>query len=167
MSEQNPYEAPAADMSSPEGASELAGRGIRLGAVIIDGLIVGGITFAIMMATGYMDRAMAGTQGVGELVFMAVLGLVIFIAVQGYFLAQSGQTVGKKILGIQIVDNDTEELVPVVKLIGMRYVILGVVGNIPLVGFIASIVNALFIFRDDRRCVHDLLAGTKVIVARV
>jgi len=28
---------------------------------------------------------------------------------------------------------------------------------------LVSLFDAVFIFRDDRRCLHDLLAGTKVV----
>jgi uncharacterized RDD family membrane protein YckC len=30
-------------------------------------------------------------------------------------------------------------------------------------GAILYLIDVLFIFRDNRRCLHDLLAGTKVI----
>jgi uncharacterized RDD family membrane protein YckC len=26
-----------------------------------------------------------------------------------------------------------------------------------------TVIDVLFVFRDDKRCVHDLIAGTKVI----
>ena len=32
-------------------------------------------------------------------------------------------------------------------------------GIVPLFG----IVDVLFIFREDRRCIHDMIAGTRVI----
>jgi uncharacterized RDD family membrane protein YckC len=37
----------------------------------------------------------------------------------------------------------------------------GILGLIPLY----AIVDALFIFRGDRRCIHDMIAGTRVIEA--
>jgi hypothetical protein len=43
-----------------------------------------------------------------------------------------------------------------------RYLPVQVVGSIPVLGMFASLVDVLFIFRDDRRCVHDLIAGTQV-----
>jgi uncharacterized RDD family membrane protein YckC len=38
-----------------------------------------------------------------------------------------------------------------------------VLQQIPVVNFILPLLDALFIFREDRRCIHDLIAGTKVI----
>jgi len=45
----------------------------------------------------------------------------------------------------------------------VRYIPIWIVGLIPGVGIALTILDALFIFRDDRRCIHDLIAGTKVI----
>ena len=37
---------------------------------------------------------------------------------------------------------------------------------VPMLGGFASLVDALCIFREDRRCIHDLIAGTRVIEYR-
>jgi uncharacterized RDD family membrane protein YckC len=33
------------------------------------------------------------------------------------------------------------------------------------IGWIFALVDALFIFREDRRCLHDFIAGTRVVRA--
>ena len=48
-------------------------------------------------------------------------------------------------------------------MIGLRYLPTAVVTQIPLIGSILGITDILFIFGQERRCVHDLIAGTKVI----
>ena len=45
----------------------------------------------------------------------------------------------------------------------MRYFPVQLVGNIPFIGPLLGIVNVLLIFRADRRCGHDLIAGTRVV----
>ncbi len=167
MSEQNPYEAPNAelDQTSRDG-TVLASRGIRLGAAVIDGVISLLVTVPLMMVTGYWERAMSGTQGLGETIILSLLGFGIFLLIHGYFLATSGQTVGKKMLGTQIVSVEDGSLLPLPRLIGLRYLPLAVVANLPFVGGVATIINVLFIFREDRRCVHDLIAGTHVVELR-
>ena len=40
-----------------------------------------------------------------------------------------------------------------------------VVSMIPLVGVLLVWVDILMIFRRDRRCAHDLVAGTRVVKA--
>jgi hypothetical protein len=37
------------------------------------------------------------------------------------------------------------------------------VSLVPGIGALAVTVDDLFIFRTDRRCLHDLIAGTKVV----
>jgi uncharacterized RDD family membrane protein YckC len=50
-----------------------------------------------------------------------------------------------------------------VKLLGLRYVLVMLVAVIPFIGGLLGVIDFLFIFREDRRCVHDLIAGTKVV----
>lgn len=45
----------------------------------------------------------------------------------------------------------------------LRMFVPGLIGGIPVVGMIFSIVDPLFIFQESRRCVHDLIADTVVI----
>jgi uncharacterized RDD family membrane protein YckC len=40
------------------------------------------------------------------------------------------------------------------------------VALIPVIGGFLPLVDVLFIFRHDRRCIHDLLAGTNVVKVR-
>ncbi len=170
MQEQSPYRPPEATLVDREDATELAGRWIRLGAAFIDGLVMLAIMTPVMFAGGYFQAAMeAGSRGeqlpLSMLLLWAVIGFVIFVAVQGYPLAQWGQTWGKKLLAIKIVDLEGRKP-PLGKLLALRYLPVQVVVNVPMIGPLAALVNVLFIFREDQRCVHDLIAGTRVVVAR-
>ena len=49
--------------------------------------------------------------------------------------------------------------------IGLRYIVNAIPGAIPMVGSVYGLVDILFIFRGDRRCIHDMIADTKVVVA--
>jgi hypothetical protein len=46
----------------------------------------------------------------------------------------------------------------------LRDWIIGLIGLLPLVGWIVKTVDILFIFRNDRRCIHDMIANTMVII---
>lgn len=163
----NPYSAPqsvVADYGQPE-QIELAGRGMRLVGAIIDTIILMTLLVPIMFASGFMSMAMSGQQpGFGFQVGMTLVSFVVFVLVQGYFLNQSGQTIGKKLLGMKIVDVDGNKP-DFVKLLAQRYGIMYVIQLIPVLGGLFGLVNVLFIFREDRRCIHDLFAGTRVVVA--
>jgi uncharacterized RDD family membrane protein YckC len=169
MEEQNPYRSPSAAIAEPAG-EELASRWVRLGAAIIDAIIMLVILMPIMYFGGYWQAATAaaasGQQvGLGTTLMWAAIGFIVFLVVQGVPLNATGQTWGKRITGIKIVDLAGNKP-PIGKLIGLRYLPVGVASNIPFIGPIISIVNVLLIFRADRRCGHDLIAGTKVVQAK-
>lgn len=164
----NPYATPNAPvMDVPSEGPELASFGIRLLGAIIDSFILFLIMVPLMFATGYISDIMAGiTPGFLDNLKIGVIGFIVFLSVQGYFLNASGQTIGKKILGTKIVtlDNQKPEFL---KLILMRYATIHAIGQIPFVGGVFGFVNAIFIFMgDQRQCLHDKFAGTKVVVAR-
>jgi uncharacterized RDD family membrane protein YckC len=75
-----------------------------------------------------------------------------------------GQTVGKAALRVRIVRMDGTRA-NAWHLFGLRYGVGMVATSIPFVGLAYGLVDALMIFRDSRRCLHDLIAGTKVVTA--
>ncbi|MBI2397588.1 MAG: RDD family protein [Xanthomonadales bacterium] len=161
----NPYATPTAavlEVIDPGEDLAPADRATRLGAVLIDGLIGMALVFPIMYASGYWGRAMAQQIGVLELVAWVVGGFVGFIALQGYPLHHWGQTWGKRLLGIRIVDLDGRKP-DLVRLLGLRYAPVHLGTQVPFVGPVLSLVDSLMIFRNDRRCLHDLIAGTRVV----
>ena len=69
------------------------------------------------------------------------------------------------IVGIKIVKISDESLPGFVKIFVLRMFLPGLLFGIPYLGAVIWLANGLFIFRDDRRCIHDLIAETKVINA--
>lgn len=159
----NPYAAPQSDLATDPflGRVELASRGSRLVAIIIDGLIMGllgGIIVFLIPGYGYQD--FVKIPSAPEALSMVVVSLIIYSLVNGYPLSQTGQTWGKKMMGIRIATREGA-LPPLVKLLINRYLFKLVVGYIPLGG----LINILLIFRGDKRCGHDMIAGTQVVKA--
>ena len=64
MQEQNPYETPKADLGrgNDEDDHELAGRGNRLGAYLIDSVIVIIVSVPLLFAIGYIEYMEQGVQ---------------------------------------------------------------------------------------------------------
>ena len=91
----------------------------------------------------------------------ALYGFAVFLLVNGYFLKRDGQTVGKKLLGIKITTL-TGAVPDFWPMVAKRYLVFWVITYLPFVGNLIALVDALFIFRDDKRCLHDHLAGTVV-----
>ncbi|SMF15662.1 Uncharacterized membrane protein YckC, RDD family [Alteromonadaceae bacterium Bs31] len=163
MEDNNVYTPPKSELEAPNTVDELASRWARLWGALIDGVIGFTVMIPLMFITGYWERAMAQTVGVTETVLYAVFGFVIFAVLHGYFLVKNGQTIGKKILGTKIVSNETGEVLPVWKVLFLRYLPVSVAANIPVLGGFVILINYLFVFSKSKRCLHDLIASTKVI----
>ncbi|MGH1461130.1 MAG: RDD family protein [Neptuniibacter sp.] len=142
----------------------LASRWSRLWAALIDCLIAVATTIPLMSYLDVWALAFEGHIPIDVTIKLAVLSWLLFFLIHGYFLKEKGQTVGKMILGIAIVtlDGHKPEFIPLVL---KRYLPMMIIGYIPLIGQYLSITEVLFIFRKDKRCIHDLIAGTKVINA--
>jgi uncharacterized RDD family membrane protein YckC len=145
---------------------ELATRGQRLCAVIIDGLITGLATIVIMMVLLPLvgsDIETFGSSFTSTLIATA-LNVGLFMLVNGKLLSTQGQTVGKKLMGIKIVSL-AGGILPLNDIIVRRYGPPMAANLIPLIGSIFCLADVLCIFRNDRRCIHDMIAGTRVVKA--
>jgi uncharacterized RDD family membrane protein YckC len=90
------------------------------------------------------------------------LGFGMYLLLQGPLLRSSGQTWGKRIFGIYIVDMSSRKP-EFWKLAFVRELPFELIYLIHLVGQLLGLVNILMIARMDHRCGHDLLAGTQVV----
>jgi uncharacterized RDD family membrane protein YckC len=161
MDQNNPFAPPRAEVADVAVAGPvLAGRGNRLLAVIIDGVLQLGLMLLVnwLMPFGLLDEDAA----MGQVVINAVIGLVFFFAIQGWLLVTHGQTVGKKLLGLRIVRSDGSRCTAG-RILGLRYVLGWVIASVPLVGSVYALVDALLIFRSSRKCLHDTIADTIVV----
>lgn len=164
----NPYLATAQDYVRDVGESTpLADRGTRLVAAIVDSVILIIVAIPVVLGIGFVIGAAMGDTFASNLVAQvlgsaAVIG--IFLAVNGYFLNLNGQTVGKKITNIKIVNDDGTKP-EFTHLILYRYGVTWLIGMIPFIGGLYGLVNVLAIFRESRKCLHDDIAKTKVVKA--
>ncbi|WP_271407874.1 RDD family protein [Pseudomonas sp. Q1-7] len=161
---QNPYQAPQAELRLDSAAEPLlASRWTRLGAALIDGLIMSLATVPVAYFSGTFAAAQQGIEpSLGQQLLSLVVGVAVFLLVNGHFLKTYGQTLGKRLLKIAIVNLDGQ--VPELGgLLLKRYMVWWLLAYVPLVGVWLVLVDYLFIFRGDRRCLHDLLAGTRVV----
>jgi len=162
--EENPYAPPTANlMKKKSDEFILASRGKRLLAAIIDSLISMIIMFPVMYFTGGFATIMEGQQSpLFYTIKTGLFGLIVFIIINGRLLQRYGQTVGKKIVGIKIADLDGK--LPTIKRhILPRYAFISVLAYIPAIGSFLSLIDCLFIFSKNKRCIHDHVAKTIVI----
>ena len=152
-----------------EQVNSLAGRGSRLGAVIIDSIIIIPILIGIAIVTGFWDhflpRAMNGIPlSLNENLIVFLVGQSLFLILNGSLLANHGQTIDKRIMKVKIVDMEGKQ-VGFLKLYSLRYLVFSLISQIPVAGGLLSLLNILFIFGKERRCLHDRITGTKVVAA--
>jgi uncharacterized RDD family membrane protein YckC len=158
----NPYAPPSAQSEygygnpNPHAHDEeiLADRGTRLGAQLLDGVLA--------VAAGAVGAIPGVALGMEAAVVGAVVAVIALSFYQWYLISTTGQSLSKKWLGIKIVRVDGTELGFLYGVFLRIWVIQAVSALIGLVG----LVDALMIFGDERRCLHDHIAGTKVIVAQ-
>jgi uncharacterized RDD family membrane protein YckC len=153
-----------------------ASRGARLGAAIIDGLLIGGAMIpayfhaipALMRAGPDVQRnstaIWAMVAGTGGWFYLGVLWGVGVLIINGILAYQNGQTIGKKLLGIKDVRTDGSRA-SFARIFWLRNVISICISFIPLVGGFYGLVDSLFIFGSAKRCVHDYIADTVVVRA--
>lgn len=158
----NPYAAPLAPVEVQERRHvTLAGRGARLGAVILDNLFVSGLAVVAAILLPGLDK---DGNTVGMLVFGVLLvgGFFTVLGFNLYYLYRDGQTLGKKAIGIRILRSDRSRC-ELWRIIVLRILPVSLLGAIPMVGFVITLVDALMIFTEERRCLHDLIADTIVV----
>ncbi len=139
----------------------LASRGARFMANLVDQfalmlpIIIGAILQAIVNDSSRGAEPDFFLMGLGFLVTLGVAGY------QLYLLSQTGQSLGKRMLKIRLVRTDGSP-VSVARILFVRNLVPAAVGSFCS---IFNLVDALFIFNDDHRCLHDMIADTKVVDA--
>ena len=163
--EEDIYKAPEANIVNENSVQYgLASRWSRLAAALFDGALALCFNLVIFHSLGLWEKLINAKQiDYSILLWISIADIVFFLLLHGYSLHYYGQTLGKKLLKIAIVSFDNDRILPISRLIVLRYLPIWVVSLIPILANIIPVIDALFIFRQDKRCIHDLIAGTKVI----
>lgn len=164
---------------TPPVVDNTASYGKRLGAFTIDVFF---LFIAFMFLVRFLDLVPAPNPDVqiieaemlkklnelsdSQRTLIAFWPMISFLVLHGFLLYQYGQTLGKRFMGIAIVtlDNRKPAFFP---LIVQRYFSQWLMGMVPMIGIPLRLADILMIFRGDKRCLHDLIAGTKVIDLRI
>ncbi|QQP94635.1 RDD family protein [Lysobacter enzymogenes] len=162
---QNPYAAPTAPPPLPGELADdsiKADRGLRLVARLIDG----GLIMACLLPA-FLSVAIAPRNEEPSPLQLGMIGLGLLLALglfayQLVLLSQHSQTLGKRWLGMKIVRNDGSPC-SFGRIVGLRMFVIALIEQVPCLGGIFALVNALWIFGEESRCLHDLICDTKVI----
>jgi uncharacterized RDD family membrane protein YckC len=152
--------------------STLASRWRRLVGAIADGGLEAlcwiptstamGQTMTEMIEDGAFDPDQFMTA-FRESIHLSLPYLAALLALQVVLLSLRGQSVGNMLVGTRIVRAPGGERAGFLRAFLLRGCVARVIRQLPLIGGIFWVVDSCFIFRDDRRCLHDLIAGTKVV----
>ncbi|SER20955.1 RDD family protein [Amphritea atlantica] len=162
--------------------SDVCSRGLRLLAKLLDYLF---LSVIVLMAIWlfyfgemlFSEAASDADNWIGSIIalianlifdvqsvyLVLIFSFFGFLLLNIYLLLKSGQTVGKKIVGIRVVTVESQAVPSFESIYIARYLPFFLVYILPFVGPIFSLIDVLFIFRRDRRCLHDLLAKTLVV----
>ncbi|MEK7518200.1 MAG: RDD family protein [Patescibacteria group bacterium] len=128
---------------------QYAGGGARLLAAIIDNIILVLVGFVL----GFVIGMVMGKSGQ---ILSTILSLVISIYYWVFYQASSGQTLGKKAMGIKVVDMAGN------KPSAMTFFLREIIGK--LVSAIILFIGYLMILWDGKKQgLHDKIAGTVVV----
>ena len=138
----------------------------RMAATGLDWALITVVTLLVILATGVLEHA-EDYANVGRSTVNAVLcGLPAYLILNGWLLWTRGQTAGKAAMSLMIVDHQTGNCASLWKLLFVRALIPVVViaaGFIWELLWLLVLIDFCFIFRKDQRCLHDWIAGTRVV----
>ena len=138
----------------------------RLAATGLDWSLITVVTLLVILATGVLEHA-EDYANVGQSAVNTVLcGLPAYLILNGWLLWTRGQTACKAAMSLMIVDHQTGNRASFGKLLFVRalipVVVIAVGLGFPLL-WLLVLVDFVFIFRKDQRCLHDWVAGTRVV----
>jgi uncharacterized RDD family membrane protein YckC len=80
-------------------------------------------------------------------------------------IAKSGQSLGKKVVGTRMVDQNSGETVGFVQGFLVRTFVFQLITGIPVVGGFVALADIVFLFTEGNQTLHDRLAKTRVVRA--
>ena len=110
--------------------------------------IINGLVLWVMVGLGF---------ALGD--FAGVLGTMVYIGFQLYFMKTYGQTMAKRWLGLRVFNYHTNQPVEFGKYIGREIIDI----LLAWTSFLLIISGIVALVRDDRRSLTDLVAGTIVL----
>ena len=134
----------------------------RLGAATLDFFVVPTVALIIMLISGALENAEAWSKGF-PWVRVLLLGIAAYLLVNGVLLWRYGQTLGKRLFKIKVVDHNSGQLPAFWKLIVLRAPFFPLLHSSLIGLWYLPAINLLPGLRTDRRCLHDWVCGTSVV----
>ena len=137
---------------------EMASIGSRFLAQFIDGLIIMVPTLAIAFSLGYFSMIAGQTPGMMNQILQQLVLSLPFMIYAGLMMSSTGgQTVGKKVMKIRVVQPNGE--LATSTNFWKREALRWVMSLIPFLG----LIDYVMAFNKNRRTLHDKIGGTIVV----
>ncbi len=134
------------------------------------GAFIDGFGKFVCIVPGYILMIWASLDQQSDTPEIALIGLLIvlmggltLLALNLYLLATRSQSIGKWFVNTQITDYETGEPATFAKTFVLRGMVNSFIAGIPCVGPMYALVDICMIFGEERRCIHDQIAGTEVV----
>ncbi len=157
----DPYQTPEALGLAPVRVSrrqDLASRGSRIASFLLDLVMELVVLVPLVLSVTIFEPRSKGAESTFFLSFFGLIALGIY---QMVLLSRDGQSLGKKAMKIRIVSFDDGGNPGFGGAVGLRLLVSGLIWMVP--GY--ALADSLYIFSAERRCLHDRIAGTKVVEA--
>jgi uncharacterized RDD family membrane protein YckC len=139
----------------------LAPLGRRFAARLIDGLLLVVVGFVLVVAFGDV-RMSGGTYDVPGWAQWAMWLLAVTYEI--VLVVSSGQTIGKRALGIRVADATTGAVPNLDQ--AVRRCVPTLLQQVPIISALAWVLYAPVLWNGRRQGMHDRLAGTVVVDLR-
>ena len=163
------------ELNQEEQVFTLGGKVERLAAYIIDSLIafLSMIPLGSQFFTAVNDFSAGSIESINSLTIentnnftLGIFLIILQFIIQGYLITTRGQSIGKIVMSLRIVNSIDGTNPGFIKAFLVRFILTQIITSIPYIGFIYIFADPLFIFRSDRRCIHDLMANTIVVESK-
>jgi uncharacterized RDD family membrane protein YckC len=180
--EANPYqppvdEVPPLPLASESTSARLASRGSRFVAALVDSIAAAAVGFVFGLAVDALSPPSFWTTLIGA------VGSFVSVCVIGAWFFRSGQSIGKRLANVRIVEHASGRTASALRIVGLRILPITLLLYLPGLAMTFSdaslrpdflqlstalyiavlLLDSLLIFGVERRCLHDRIAGTKVV----
>jgi uncharacterized RDD family membrane protein YckC len=151
----------------------LAGWWSRVGAQLIDGLIIGVgalilfLPVGAALGVGFADDSDAsiGAAIAGLLLWVLCVSIIALLYAPVLMARTNGKTVGRMVLGIRVVRTSGEQITfgfALLREVLIKTVIFGIAGS--FTAGLAPLLDVLWpLWDEENRALHDFIANTRVV----
>ena len=162
--------------TGPAPVGQLASWGSRLGAAMIDGLIIFVPAITVIVALGIgVAGTDEGNEGFGALVAGLILSVLVLVVITFLYAPllmmrqgeHNGQTIGKQLLNIRVVRTNGQPFnfgSAALREVVLKNLAVGIASSIiPIIPWFLNYFWPLW--DDENRALHDMAANTRVVLA--